>query len=283
MTRLLMMEGNTLEKQAEASRLGVRNATDVYMRAIRAHFPDLELEVLHAADKGQSLPNGRTLNDYDGMVISGSGLHAYDEIFEVTNQIEWLKTFAQTGKPILGSCWGLQIAVMAAGGMVGLSPNGREVGIARKIGLTDVGKAHPLMAGKPTIFDAPCIHYDEVTVLPEGCTLLASNAHSHVQAAIVPLGKSEVWAVQYHPEFDLIQLSMLLTLYKQNMLDQGFVKSVEELTDYQSKLDDLAANSKDNAASWQLGIDSDIINDEIRRAEIINWVNHVIQGKQNHG
>ena len=90
MTRLLMMEGNTLEIQAEASRLGVRNATDVYMRAIRAHFPDLELEVLHAADKGQSLPNGRTLNDYDGMVISGSGLHAYDEIFEVTNQIEWL-------------------------------------------------------------------------------------------------------------------------------------------------------------------------------------------------
>jgi len=278
-----MMEGNTLERQAEAAKLGVRTATEVYMQAIHAHFPDLELEVLHAADRGQSLPNGRTLEEYDGMVISGSGLHAYDETFEVTNQIKWLKTFAETGKPILGSCWGLQIAVIAAGGKVDLSPNGREIGIARKIGLTKAGETHPFMAGKPTIFDAPCIHYDEVTELPESCTLLASNAHSHVQAAIVPVGKSEVWAVQYHPEFDLTQLSMLLTLYKQNMLDQGFVNSAEELKGYQSKLDALAANSKDNAAAWQLGIDSDVIDDEIRRTEIINWVNHVIQGNKDNG
>ena len=283
MTRLLMMEGNTLEKQAEATLLGVRNATEVYRQAIHAHFPDLELEVLHAADKGQSLPKGRSVDDYDGMVISGSGLHAYDDIFEVTNQIEWLKSFAQTGKPILGSCWGLQIAVIAAGGKVDLSPNGREIGIARKIGLTNAGRAHPFLTGKPALFDAPCIHYDEVTVLPEGSTLLASNAHSHVQAATIPVGKSEVWAVQYHPEFDLTQLSMLLTLYKQNMLDQGFVNSGEELTGYQLKLDALAANPKDKAAAWQLGIDSDVIDDEIRRTEIINWVNHVIQGKQNNG
>ena len=278
-----MMEGNTLERQAMAAKLGVHTATEVYIQAIHAHFPDLELEILHAADKGQSLPNGRTIDDYDGMVISGSGLHAYDETFEVTNQIEWLKTFAQTGKPILGSCWGLQIAIIAAGGKVGLSPNGCEIGVARKIGLTDAGATHPLMAGKPAIFDAPCVHYDEITVMPEGCTLLASNAHSQVQAAIVPVGKSDVWAVQYHPEFDLTHLSMILTLYKKDMLTLNLVNTVEEIKSYQAKLDTLAANPKDEAAAWQLGIDSDILNDEIRRAEIINWVNHVIEGKQNNG
>jgi GMP synthase (glutamine-hydrolysing) len=60
-----------------------------------------------------------------------------------------------------------------------------------------------MFAGKGAVFDAPCIHYDEVTRLPDNATLLASNAHSVVQAAVVPVGRSEVWAVQYHPNSTL--------------------------------------------------------------------------------
>ena len=76
MTRLLMLEGNTLASQKQAKLLGVRTATEVYMDAISAHFPDIAMDVIHAADRGQSMPHGRTFADYDGLVISGSGLHA---------------------------------------------------------------------------------------------------------------------------------------------------------------------------------------------------------------
>jgi len=275
MKRILMMEGNTLKARTKAAELNVRNAGQVYTDAVKAHFPDLEIDTVNAADEGEMPPHGRGLTSYDGLIIGGSGLHAYDQTFAVTNQIKMLEDFAQTGKPILGSCWGLQIAVMAAGGRVELSPNGREIGIARKLELTEAGRAHPFMAGKPSVYDAPCIHYDEVSQLPDNAILLSSNAHSAVQAAIVPVGQSEVWAVQYHPEFDLPQLGMLLTLYEKNMYEQGFLRDRKEFEDYHSLISQLAANPQDKSAAWRLGVDSDITDDAVRRAEIINWVNHV--------
>ena len=275
MKRILMMEGNTLKARTKAAELNVRNAGQVYSDAVKAHFPDLEIDTVNAADEGEVPPHGRALTSYDGLIIGGSGLHAYGQTFAVTNQIKMLEDFAQTGKPILGSCWGLQIAVMAAGGKVELSPNGREIGIARKVELTEAGRAHPFMAGKPNVYDAPCIHYDEVSQLPDNATLLSSNAHSAVQAAIVPVGQSEVWAVQYHPEFDLPQLGMLLRLYEDNMYEQGFLRDRKEFEEYHSLISRLAANPQDKSAAWRLGVDSDITDDTIRRAEIINWVNHV--------
>lgn len=272
MPRLLMMEGNAIARQKEAAALGVRSASGVYVDAIRRHFPDLPIDVIHAADRGQSLPDGAGFSDYDGLVIGGSGLHAYDTTFEVLNQIEMLKAFAQTGRPILGSCWGLQIAVIAAGGQVGLSANGREIGFARKIALNDAGRAHAFFRNKGPSFDAPCIHYDEVTALPADATVLCGNAHSAVQGAIVRVERSEVWAVQYHPEFDLAQLSMLLHLYKDNMISEGFFEGDAALSHYRGKLDQLAQNPTDKGLAWQLGIDADILDDRRRNGEIINWV-----------
>ena len=65
---------------------------------------------------------------------------------------------------------------MAAGGEVAFNPKGREVGFARKILLNEAGAKHPMFKGKAPVFDAPCIHYDEVIRLPESATLLAVGA-----------------------------------------------------------------------------------------------------------
>ncbi|PHS22486.1 MAG: glutamine amidotransferase [Robiginitomaculum sp.] len=276
MPRLLIMEGNTLAQQARSRALRVRSASDVYIHAIRAHFPGLHLDVIHAADRGQDLPTGTSYADYDGLVISGSGLHAYDADFAVRNQIDLMRAFAQTGKPILGSCWGLQIAVIAAGGTVGLSPKGREVGAARNIALNDAGRAHPLFAGKPPCFDALCIHYDEILILPGDAILLSSNAHSPVQGAIIPLEQSEVWAVQYHPEYDLAQVAMMMRLYAKDMVDQGFFKDPVNGDEYIAKIEALHKSPDDFALAWQLGMSETILDDKLRRAEIINWITHQI-------
>jgi GMP synthase (glutamine-hydrolysing) len=233
---------------------------------------DIELEVLHGADEGAAMPNGRTWNDYAGFVITGSALHAYDPDFEVTNQIALLVAAADSGLPIFGSCWGLQIAAMAAGGEVAFNPKGREVGFARKILLNDAGAKHPMFKGKAAVFDAPCIHYDEVIRLPESATLLASNAHSAIQAAVIPLANNEVWAVQYHPEFDLAQLVQLYTLYAEDMVAQGFFADMAELVAYREKLEALAADPSDAGLAWQLGVDEDVLDNRTRRAEILAWI-----------
>ena len=277
MPSLILMEGNTAAKRALGAKLGVRSSSEIYAITIRAHFPDLVLDVVNAADPDCSLQNGQWLNgkqlsDYDGMVIAGSSLHAYDTDFAVTNQIALVAAAGEAGLPIFGSCWGLQIAVMAAGGQVAYNLKGREVGFARKIVVNEQGQTHPMFRGKTGVFDAPCIHYDEVVRMPEDATLLASNAHSLVQAAVIPVGKSEVWAVQYHPEFDLDQLVQLYTLYADDMIAQGFFADRAVFETYVTSLAALAKNPSDTGLSWQLGVDEDITDNRRRRAEIINWI-----------
>ena len=277
MPRLLLMEGNVASKRKLGAELGVRSSSEIYALAIAAHFPDLTLDVVYAADEDWSFPGGRSLSNYDGMVVTGSSLHAYDLDFAVTNQIALVKQAGEAGLPIFGSCWGLQIAVMAAGGLGEFNPKGREVGFARKILLNAAGANHPMFRGKPRVFDAPCIHYDEVTQLPKGATLLASNDHSLMQAAIIPVGHSKVWAVQYHPEFDIEQLVQLYTLYADDMIAQGFFADREQLDSHVKLVASLAASPKDRGLAWQLGVDEDITDDRRRRLEIINWIETCIR------
>jgi GMP synthase (glutamine-hydrolysing) len=276
MPRLVLMEGNTRKKRARGAELGVRSSSQIYVEAIRTHFPDLELDTINAADEDWTFPDGRGWSDYDGLIVTGSSLHAYDTEFAVTNQIALVAEAGETGMPIFGSCWGLQIAVMAAGGQVEYNPRGREVGIARKIVPNETGRAHPIFSLKNAAFDAPCIHYDEVTRLPDNAVLLASNAHSKVQAALIPVGQSMVWSVQYHPEFDLKQLLQLYRLYGENMVKEGFFASEEAMADYTGKLERLIADPADMGLRWQLGMDQDILDDRIRNGEIIAWIQHEI-------
>ena len=276
MTRLLIIEGNPRERRDGTTARGLRTASGIYAEAITAHFPAIEIDILHAADPEARTPYGRQFDDYDGMVISGSALHAYDPDFAVTNQIAVVKAAGETGIPILGSCWGLQIAAVAGGGEVTYNRQGREVGFARKIVPT---QPHPFVSGKGQSYDAPCIHYDEVTRLPEGATLLATNAHSPIQAAIIPVGKSQVWAAQYHPEFDLKHLAQLYALYSDDMIGQGFFADAAALERYTGQILALSDAPDDAATAWQLGIDADILDDTRRRSEIIAWVEDcVIKG-----
>ncbi|WP_353229845.1 type 1 glutamine amidotransferase [Novosphingobium sp.] len=272
MTRLLLLEGNPADRRAIARERGVRWSSDIYAQAISAHFPDLELEVAYAADPGEGLPAGRGWADYAGLVITGSALHAYDRDPAVTGQIDLMEAAARQGLPIFGSCWGLQIAAIAAGGRVGRSPRGREVGIARKIALTDAGRAHAMFAAKPPVFDSPCIHYDEVSALPPHATLLAGNAHSPVQAALIPLHNSVVWGVQYHPEFDLAQIAQLNRLDQDDMITQGFFADHAAIAAHNLMLETLHADRSRADLAWQLGVDGDLLDDRTRRAEIIAWV-----------
>ena len=276
MPRLVLMEGNTAATRARAASINVRCPSQIYSEAILRHYPDMDLDVLNGADDDWAFPEGRGWADYDGLVIAGSALHAYDQDFAVTNQIAMVADAGKTGLPIFGSCWGLQISVMAAGGVVEYSPRGREVGLARKILPNVASREHPIFKYKRPVFDAPCIHYDEVTRLPENAELLASNSHSEVQAALVPVGESTVWAVQYHPEFDLKQLYQLFRFYADDMIDGGFFNNRQEYDEYLEKLERLIENPADMGLGWQLGIDEDILDDRQRNGEIIAWIEHEV-------
>jgi GMP synthase (glutamine-hydrolysing) len=110
------------------------------------------MDIVLAADAGAGISPGVGLGDYDGVTMTGSALNIYNGGAPVTRQIELAKTVFAAGVPFFGSCWGLQVAVTAAGGEVRANPRGREFGFARRILLNESGAAHPLFAGKPATF-----------------------------------------------------------------------------------------------------------------------------------
>ena len=235
-------------------------------------YPGLKIEKIFAAEPDCALPAGAEISSFDGVVIGGSGLHAYHDDINVTRQIDLVREIFKTGVPILGSCWGMQIAVIAAGGGVAKCINGRELGLARKIELTQEGLGHSLFEGKSSVFDSPCIHLDEVTHIPNGATVLASNKHSSVQAIAFTSQGTDFWGVQYHPEFDLFHMARLATLYSDIMIEGGFYRTVDDGRALAADMETLHANPERFDLAWKLGVDADILDDGIRTLEIRNWI-----------
>ena len=205
--RFLVVEGNT-----RGARLAHREAygltpSESYAEVIQAIERDAVCDIALPADEGANLPDAAGLESYDGIVLTGSHLNIYDRTPEILRQIDLMRAVYASQTPSFGSCWGLQMAAVAADGDVRPNPLGREVGIARKLTRTEAGQAHPMLEGRPAAYDAPAIHLDAVTTLPGDCTVLAGNAVSPVQAAEIRNGGGVFWGVQYHPEFSLGELA----------------------------------------------------------------------------
>jgi GMP synthase (glutamine-hydrolysing) len=176
------------------------------------------------------------------------------------------------GVPFFGSCWGLQVATVAAGGEVGPNPRGREVAFARKVMLNEAGRVHPLHRGREVAFDAPAIHADEVLRLPTDATVTAWNALSQVQAAEIRHAGGIFWGVQYHPEFTLRDLAFILRRYGQTLVDEGFFADVAALEAYAADLNALSLDQARADLAWRLGLGADILRPERRLSEIANWI-----------
>ena len=140
----------------------------------------LEVVTIHPGKKEEYLPKGVSLEDFDGIVWTGSSLNIYDFNPAIIRQIELAKETFKINTNIFGSCWGLQVYVTAAGGSVRKNPKGREIVIARNIQLNKDGKNHYLYKDKFNKFDALCSHSDEVESIPAGSKILSFNNVNYI-------------------------------------------------------------------------------------------------------
>ena len=60
----------------------------------------------------------QNLKKYDGLIWGGSSLNIYNDTPEIRRQISFMKECFKNVKKILAICWGMQVAVTAAGGEV---------------------------------------------------------------------------------------------------------------------------------------------------------------------
>jgi len=176
---------------------------------------------------------------------------------------------------MFGSCWGMQLTVTAAGGRVRRNPLGREFGFARRIQVSELGRAHALFAGKPSVFEAITVHSDDIEQLPRGARVLASN-EAGVQAIELNLARSTVWAVQYHPEYSFGEIAATALRYADALLAEGLFATRSELEQYVAELRRMAQDPAALALAWRHGLGSAVLDVRLRRAELHNWLQHQV-------
>ena len=275
--RFLVLDGYSKEGREDLKSGGATTAGELYARMLKACAPrSAEVDILCPADPGAALPTGAAIAQYDGIAWTGSSLTVFSDDPKVMTQIDFAKAAYDARVPSFGSCWAAQIAVVAAGGRCAVNPKGREMGIARKIALTPEGRAHALYSGKNSVFDGFISHDDEITHLPPSGLLLASNGHTQVQAVSVTHKGGVFWGLQYHPEYDLHELARLCYCRKQKLTERGFFRDMDAAQAYVDQLEALHQDPGRKDIAWLLGIDTDLMNQDIRRAEVRNWIDLLV-------
>lgn len=271
--RFLVLDAYPREGRAALQGAGGTLAGQLYVRMLQSLAPGCVTDVLYPADLDCGLPSGVALTDYDGVVWTGSSLTIHhDEDPRVRRQVEFARAVFAAGVPSFGSCWAVQLSVVASGGRCAANPKGREFGIARQIRLTPAAAAHPLFAGKPPVFDAFTSHADHVVDLGPEAVLLASNAFSPVQAVGVHHDRAPFWAVQYHPEYDLHEVASLCILRTDELVRQGTFTDKAAAQTYIDQLETLHADPTRSDIIAALHIDPSLLDPAQRRIEVANWI-----------
>ncbi|MGE0668608.1 MAG: type 1 glutamine amidotransferase [Sphingomonadales bacterium] len=249
---------------------GGSRAGDMFRRSVRVHRPDADISVMAFDTVDPELP--APIDAFDGIIWSGSNLTIHRRNALIDAQIDMVRAAFDRGIPQFGVCYGIQLATVAAGGVVEAAPKGAEIGWARDVTLTDAGRAHPMYGGKTGRFDALCWHNDAVRELPEGSDLLAGNAHSPVQAAILRRGTGEFWATQYHLEFDGREIASLVDGFRTGIVEAGTMDEagVSALIDDMGLV--MSFESDPSRAPEALKPVADPV---IRTAELGNWLDRV--------
>lgn len=274
---ICIINGYPKTSREKFTRDHVSQAHENYIRFFEQYVPQAEFDILYIADLDSSLPTGANLNSYDAYVWTGSDLTIYhDNDPRVTRQIDLSRAIYEAGVPQYGSCWGIQMAAVAAGGEVKKNPKGREWGITGIISQTEAGRQSLLLKGKPEQFKGFIMHLDEVTRIPPGGVLLATDEHTHVQALAVKHGKGEFWATQYHPEYNLFEMAQLIDARSGPLVKEGFFAKEEDVHTYAAELRQLHADPQNQQLREKLGIGDDILDPKILQQELRNWIDYLV-------
>ena len=267
---ILIVDGNEKTASNKYINLGMDTQYEVYSKVLQELTKDrLNITVIHPAINSDYLPKGLSLDDFEGVAWTGSLLNIYDTSLSISRQIELAKNLMNKKNIIFGSCWGLQVLVTAAGGKIRKNPKGLEAIISKKILLNDNGENHSMYYNKPKEFNSFCWHYDEVEEIPLNSNILASNEISDVQSLTFKNLDSEIWAVQYHPEFNPLWMSQLMLQRKNILLENKIFNNQNDFYMLHQYLADTKSNFE---LEKKLSINKSISDDSIHYIELKNWL-----------
>ena len=258
MKKILIVEGNLREENQNFSTSGIQTHTQSLQDSIANFTNELDMDVVNPSSDEDIDKTAKELNKYDGLIWGGSSLNIYNDTPEIRRQIQFMKECQKKVKNILAICWGMQVAVTAAGGVVKKSSNGAHIGIANQLIINELGIKHPLYSGKKNNFNTPAFNFDEVATLPENGVCLASNKINKVQSMYFKINNNNVWGLQYHPEITYQKMIQLIKFRKDRLIETRKVFANHDQVDEHISFIEKEISISDN---------------QQRMIELKNWLN----------
>ena len=259
MKKILIVEGNLKEENQDFIDAGIPTHTESLKESISYFTNNLDIDVANPSSDQDISEKVKDLNKYDGLIWGGSSLNIYNDTIEIRRQLDFMKECQKKIKKILAICWGMQVAVTAAGGLVKKCDKGSHRGIAYNIEINQYRANHQIYKDKQKKFNTPAFNFDEVVTVPEGATILSSNQINNIQGLNFKINSSNVWGIQYHPEIPYEKMIRLIHFRKERLLEKKAFKSGDEIVTHVKSIEDEISNS----------------NKELRMKELYNWINYL--------
>ena len=130
---ILICEGNTPEEGNNFKNVGIPTHTESLKESLFYYNKNLNIDVINPCLELNLTEITPVLKKYDGLIWGGSSLNIYNDTTEIRRQISFMKECFKSVKKVLAICWGMQVAVTAAGGKVQKGTKGSHIGIANDI------------------------------------------------------------------------------------------------------------------------------------------------------
>ena len=256
---ILIVEGNIKKDSEIFIKAAGASVSENLKNLLLKLEPSVAIEIVHPGKDIEVKSVLSRINTFNGVIFTGGAMRVNDQTDEIKKHINFASECFNYNKKILAICWGLQVCSLAAGGVVSAGKNGAHLGIASNVKINETGKKHPMYKDKLFLFNTPAFNFDEVSKIPLNAQILSSDEINNVMGLQFYVKSSEIWGLQYHPDYYYEQTINLTNLRKMKLLENNFFKNDN---DFEKHILYIKKNDK------KLTL-------EDRSREIKNWINFI--------
>ena len=253
---ILIVEGNIPEDSEVFIRAAGASASENLKNLVLKLKPNSNIKIINPGIDEETKAALEDINHYHGIIFTGGAMRINDFTDEIKKHINFASNCFKYDKKILAICWGLQVCSTAAGGKVSPAKNGAHIGIASNVKVNSEGQKNLIYRNKKINFSTPAFNFDEVFEMPNGATLLASDDVNRVMGIYFKSRNSEIWGLQYHPDYEYSQMVNLSNERKDRMIAN---KNFKDENDFQNHMNFIKDEDKK-------------LDFENRTCEVRNWL-----------